>query len=70
MPSVYPLEMKRISLYAANAARQMRHSLGNIFIDKVKKSLFRLNDAANAALAARYILNVRNILFLPLSPDN
>jgi len=44
--------------------------LGNLFIDKVKKSLFRLNDAANAALAAIYILNVRNILFLPLSPDN
>jgi hypothetical protein len=70
MRSVYPLEMKRNSLCAAFAARHLRHSLVILFIHKVKNSLFRLNDAANAALAARYILNVRNILFLPLSPDN
>jgi hypothetical protein len=70
MRSVYQLEMKRSSLCAANAARQMRHSWGILFIDKVKNSLFGLNDAAFAALAARYILNVRNTLFLPLSPDN
>ena len=66
----YLLEMKRNNQCAANAARQMRHSLVILFIHKVKNSLFRLNDAANAALAARYILNVRNILFLPLSPNN
>jgi hypothetical protein len=64
MPSDSLPEMKRISQNAANAARQMRQTYGFLFFEIPKKSILSLKTAANAALAALFILNVRKSIFL------
>ena len=66
MASNYPPESKGMTKNAANTARQMRQGLSFLFIETIKNSLLRLKTAANAALAARFILNVRNLFLIPL----
>lgn len=58
------LESKGITQIAANAARQMRLSSGNLFFQSLKNGFFGLSTAANAALAASFLLNVRKGFFL------
>jgi hypothetical protein len=58
-PLECPLKSKGSRQYAANAARQMRQTWGVFFIETLKKCLLRLKTAANAALAALFLLNVR-----------
>jgi hypothetical protein len=58
-PSESAPEIKGTMHYAANVARQMRQGVSFLFVETIKNSLLRLKTAANAALAARRILNVR-----------
>jgi hypothetical protein len=58
--------MKGCRKYAANAARQMRQTLVIFFYETPKKLFLRGKTAANAALAALFLLNVRKSIFLPV----